>query len=124
MRSNPQQRDPVYLMGRRLLMIVGFILVITAITNVWKLYQKERESAALRNQAEMRLADLQKRYDQLSAAIATMKTERGKEEVLREQYELGKEGEKLIIIVDPSTPTPVQATTSRFEWVRKAFKWW
>lgn len=112
------------MIGRRLLMLVTLIAVIFAFSWVWKVYQKERESAVLREQAEMQLADLQKRNAQLQSDIAVLETNRGKEAVLREQYELGKQGEKLIIIVDPSTPTATKATTTRFDWVKKAFHWW
>lgn len=124
MRPNPQEKDPVYLMGQRLLMLLGIGIFILAASGVWGVYQKQRESALLRDQAENNLAGYQRRYDQLDADITRLKTERGKEAVLREQYDLGKEGEKLIIIVDPSTSTTTKATSTRFEWIKKAFGWW
>jgi cell division protein FtsB len=106
-------------------MLVGlFVLVVAAGSGVWSAYHKQQESAALRAQAENQLADLSERQMQLNADIAKLETDRGKEEVLRDQYALAAQGEGLIVIVD-STTTEVQATSSAFaEWLHNTFPWW
>ena len=119
-----QKRDPLRLLGKRLLLAVLFVLIAVAISGVWNAYRKEQESQLLRTEAEVQLADLTSRKAQLEADIAKLKTDRGMEATLREQYLLAKSGENLIIIVDPQTPAPVQATSSVRDWFKKTLKWW
>ena len=118
-----QKRDPLKLIGKRLLLILLFILVVVAISGVWKVYRKERESMSLRKEAEIQLADLSKRRAQLETDIERLKTPRGMEESLREQYRLAKTGEHLIIIVDPPTPAPIEPTSSITEWFQNSLLW-
>ena len=124
MHSFGQPRNPLKLFGKRLALLLLLTLVIVAISGVWGVYKKERESRALRAEAETRLTDLASRKAQLEADIAKLKTPRGMEEVLREQYRLAKSGEGLIVIVDPPTPVPTEATSTMMEWFQKTLSWW
>jgi len=124
MESFQQRRDPIRLFGKRLLLVLLVLLIAVAISGVWKAYRKEQESLSLRREAEIQLADLAKRKAQLEADITKLNTPRGMEDALREQYLLAKSGENLIIIVDPPTPVPVQATSSVREWFKKTLFWW
>jgi cell division protein FtsB len=120
-----QRNEPVRLLGRRLLLGALFILVVIAAFGVWNVYEKERESAALKEQAQSQLSDLAHRQTQLNSDIATLQTGRGKEAALRQEYALAAKGEGLIIIIDPASGTPVQATSSAFvQWLHKTFPWW
>lgn len=119
-----QRHDPLRLFGRRLVLIALLVVIAVAIPGVWGVYKKERESRVLRAEAEAQLADLSQRRAQLEADISKLKTPRGMEETLRAQYRLAKNGEGLIIIVDPSTPVPAKATSTVMEWFNKAFSWW
>src|SRR3990167_9845261 len=93
-----QRRAPLRLFGKRLFLALLVVLVVVAISGVWKAYRKEQESLSLRQEAEIQLADIAKRRDQLEADIAKLNTTRGMEEALREQYRLAKTVEHLIII--------------------------
>ena len=118
------RNDPVRLFGRRLILLGLFALIVVSSTGVWGAYQKERESRALRNEAEMQLTDLSQRQAQLDADIASLETDRGKEQVLREQYALAARGEGLIVIVDTPPVAPTRATSSLVDWLKKTFTWW
>lgn len=118
------RHNPVRLFGRRLLILGFFVLVALGISGVWNAYQKERESRALRAEAEAQLSDLSKRDAQLNADIAKLETDRGKEEALRRQYALAGKGEGLIVIVDSHAPETAHATSSILRWLQKAFSWW
>ena len=106
--------------------MLGLIVLFLVLAfGVWNAYQKERESMALRIEAEAQLKDYSDRQDQLNADIASLKTDRGVEGVLRKQYALAARGERVIVIVDPATATPIEpATTTSFERLMKHFWWW
>jgi cell division protein FtsB len=86
-------------------------------------YSKERESRSQRIIAEAELKELSERKDRIYTDIKSLETDRGKEEALRSQYEIGKEGEGLIIIVDEESSTTTATTTEKL-WYQKAFWWW
>lgn len=113
-----QHRDPVRLMWRRVLLVVLTGVLLASLGAVWSVYGKRQESAQLRAQAETRLHDLQARNDALTAAISTLDSDRGQEEVLRDTYDVGRPGEGLIVIVDQkgSTSTDTSAAASRPWW--------
>lgn len=118
-----QRKDPVRLMRRRILIVLLLLLVAAAMRGVWGVYQKERESRALRQEAEAQLAEIEKRENALRADIATLKSDRGVERVLREEYEMAERGEGVIVIVE-STEPPSEPEPTTFEKFRKSLKWW
>jgi cell division protein FtsB len=115
------QHDPVGIMWRRLLTAVLFLSAVAAGWGAWGAFQKERESGAMRVNAEQQLADLEARRTQVTATIHDLSTDRGKEAVLREQYGMARPGEELVIVVEPPQ-APVQATTS--PWYVRLTHWW
>ena len=119
-----QRNDPVRLLGKRLLVLVLFAVVVAVGLGVWGAYQKERESGALRSKAEAQMEDFTQRQTQLTNDIGALQTSRGVEEVLREQYALAAHGEGLIVIVDQPAAETVHATTTMFDRLKNTFWWW
>ena len=119
-----ERHNPIRLFWRRLGITALLMLVAAGTSGVWNVYHKERESRALRTEAEAQLRDLSRQEVELRTQIAKLETDRGKEEVLREQYAIGKRGEGLIIIVDPQTPVPIQASSTIMQWVHKFLPFW
>lgn len=118
------RRDLARLFWKRAGTLALLIVVLFVALSVWRVYKKERESRILRDMAERQAADLSVQQTELSAHIERLQTERGKEAALREQYAVGKQGEGLIIIVDPKQEQPVQATSTFRSWVRKFLPFW
>ena len=118
------RNDPVRLFGRRLVLLGLLALILFSVVGVWGAYKKQQESRLLRKEAEMQLCDLSQRQEQLDADIASLETDRGKEQVLREQYALAARGEGLIVIVDTPPVAPTRATSSLVDWLKKTFTWW
>lgn len=106
------KRDPIRLFWRRLGILALFAVLVIALSGVWGVWRKERESRALRNEAQLQAQDLATQAAELQKNIAKMETNRGKEEVLREQYSVGAPGEQMIIIVNPDQPQPIAATST------------
>ena len=105
-----------------MLLLIAAILAVGSA--VWSVYGKERDSRAFRAQAEEEQRHLSEQKMQLTGNIARLETVRGKEEVLRENYELGRRGEGLIIIVDPPEPEPIVEEKGIRQWVTKFLPFW
>jgi|SRR3989338_1226178 len=116
--------DPLRLLGRRLLSVALVIAVFSVAWAVWNIFWKNREAGRLRAEAEAQLADLSERHQKLEAHYEKLKTERGMEEALREQYAVGSEGEGLIVIVEPKKAEPIHATSSIMQWIKDVFTRW
>lgn len=117
-----QQHDPVRLLWRRLGAVLLLLLIALLLRGVWGVYVKERESRVLRLEAEGQLTDLERRENELRADIAELKTDRGIEEELRERYDLAREGEGVVVLVDPPEPEP-ELRPTRFQKVKEWFSW-
>jgi cell division protein FtsB len=110
---------------RRLTLVGLFVLVIIAASGVWGIFQKDQESIVLKRQAQTQLSDISTQQTQLTASIAELQTERGKEAALRQEYSVGDPGEGMVMIVEPQASAPVVATSTPFQkWVHSAFSWW
>ncbi|MCE9541336.1 hypothetical protein K8R03_02120 [Candidatus Kaiserbacteria bacterium] len=118
------QNEPLRLFFRRLGTFALLAVVVVVAMGVWKVYGKERESHQLRREAELQRDSLAQQSARLDDETAKLKTDRGREELLREQYDVGKQGEGLIVIVEPVAPEPVATSTSLMQKLKKAFTWW
>lgn len=85
-----------------LALIVLFCILILFIYNVIGLLEKQRETAKKKNLILANIETLRQREDILNKDIEKLKTEEGVEEMIREKYQVVKEGEKMVVIVDES----------------------
>ncbi len=67
---------------------------------VWGVYQKERQTRINKNQQLTYLEGLKVRQEALEEEITGLNTERGIEEEIRQKFEVAKEGENVIVIVE------------------------
>ena len=90
---------------------IGVLLLIAIALSfsVYERYSVERTVSAKRAEREADLLRLKERAEMLEGKIEYLQSERGMEEELRNRYDVAKEGEQVIIIVD--TPTPAAART-------------
>ncbi len=83
------------------LMLVPFVYFTTV---AWRAYLKEREAHANMLTATVELERLKDRQTMLNTEIARLSSDRGIEEELRDKYEVGKPGERMILLVDKEKP--------------------
>jgi len=114
-----RQQEAVRLLFRRVLLLGLIFLVVFLSWAVWGVYRKNQVAAELRAQSEHKLSDLQAHYEALSASIEMLSTDRGREQLLRETRDMGKPGEKLIVIINSSASSgtvPLSTSTPKAWW--------
>ena len=91
------------------LVVVVFFLA----KGTWGVLQKELESK--RNVAEVsqEFNQLSKRKELLQGQVQKLNTEEGIEESLRQKFQISKEGEKVLVVVDRA-PTSTQVQNTNF----------
>lgn len=85
---------------------------------VYRMYIKNRESVALRNQFQNELDALNQKQDELSGKIKNLSTDRGLEAEVRNRYRVIRPGEQLVIVVDNDSKNPQNASEKPSFWVR------
>ncbi len=80
--------------------IVLFCLLIFSIYKVINLIKIEKETSDKKEKVLDKIDDLEKRKLDLNEEITKMNTEQGIEEAIRDKFNVIKEGEKVLVIVD------------------------
>lgn len=104
------------------LIILGLIVIWLSFV-VWSMYEKERDTRLKRIEQREILNELEGRESSLREEIERLSTERGIEEEVRSKFEVGKDGEEIIIIVDnPEGANAEKKETEKTFW-QKMYNW-
>jgi cell division protein FtsB len=98
---------------------IGILIILCGflIHAVWSVYGKYERSKEMAERAKQELAELEVREKSLTASIADLNTDLGKERVIRERFGAVKEGERLIVLVDDENmDTTLPLPTSKNLW--------
>jgi cell division protein FtsB len=108
-----QRKIRQFLYSWPLLILLGIILVIF-LRAAWGASVQERETQVIKQQRLAYLEELEAREASIQAEIDRLSTGRGIEEEIRQKFEVAKEGEKVIVIVDaPEDSGPSSEKSSR-----------
>jgi cell division protein FtsB len=80
------------------------VLVVMMIPGVYGIYTKVSESSKDRKSAERELVGLENREKMLVEKVERGNSERGQEEQIREKFNVAKEGESVIVLVEKPVP--------------------
>ena len=81
--------------------IIALLLILILVTKAtWSVYSKESESRKRLDSVEANLTALQAREKKLREDIERLKTPEGIEAQIREQFQVAKPGEKMVMMVD------------------------
>lgn len=106
-------------------MLVLIVAVAIVAVGVWDVYQQQRMTAGKRAEEERKLSELKEREEVLRTEIERLDTRVGLEAELRNKYEVGHQGEGLIVIVDPKEGEQVSSVSqseSLWEGIVRWFK--
>lgn len=103
-----------------------FLLCVLVIFsyNTIGLFKKEIETTKKKTLVLDRIDSLNKRKDVLNNDINKLKTEEGIESVIRDKYQVVKEGEKMLVIVDDENEDQneeIKNDHSFWGWIKKTF---
>lgn len=77
------------------------ILIVVFAINIFGIAKKSVEAKRNRDNARMRVSELAEKEVKLEADIASLQTDTGAEDAIRDKFRAIKEGEGLIVITDP-----------------------
>ncbi|HEY4502205.1 MAG TPA: septum formation initiator family protein [Candidatus Paceibacterota bacterium] len=101
------------------LALVVFFLGVS-VSNV---YKKEQETRIRRDKQTAELRALEVRAEALQAELEKLSSERGVESEIRSKFEVAKENEHVIVIVDPEQETEDTAPPSAVPFWQKVLNW-
>jgi cell division protein FtsB len=90
-------------------LIILAIILVFLIRGVWGMYQKASFSEEKRTLAEAEHAALEEKRASIEAEIASFNTETGIEREVRSKFDVAREGEQVIVLVDPAEPVEAPA---------------
>jgi cell division protein FtsB len=99
-------------------LLVLFVLVVVFAKGTWGAYQKSEYAKENRERAEVQLAELTEREDKLEVELQRLETERGLEEEVRQKFDVGREGEHLVVLVDSPQAGTAEKSESGSLWQR------
>lgn len=76
------------------------VILVVLVRGVWGIYHKYSRSRSNLAAAQTELQELQEREEELSFKIQRLRTEHGIEEEIVSKYNVAKEGERVIHILD------------------------
>ncbi|MEK7182340.1 MAG: hypothetical protein AAB334_00680 [Patescibacteria group bacterium] len=109
----------------RIILLILIILTVIFAKGAWNVYKKERITDENLINAERELASIKEREYFLNTQIGTAGTQKGIEKELRIKFDIVKESEKVIIIVDKEKNTEknnIESKISFWNWIKDIFK--
>lgn len=100
----------------RTTLIVLFILVLILGHSTWGVYSKKRSSERMKNVSFKNVEELRKKNKELTYKIERLDTVSGIEEEIRLKYNVAKDGESVVVIVDNEKKEVATTTTEANLW--------
>jgi type II secretory pathway component PulJ len=104
-----------------ILVLVLFAIVLSR--GVWGMYHKNARAAQRAADAVYEMEKVQTRKESLDKDLSHIKTSRGIEEEVRRKFDVAKEGEHLLVIIDKEVvPTETKEEVSWLQSIWHKFK--
>ncbi|HJO89908.1 MAG: septum formation initiator family protein [Candidatus Pacebacteria bacterium] len=107
----------------KVMLIILAIIVVWLFFAVFDMYKKERDTGLKSAEQREILNELEERETALQDEINRLSTEKGIEEEIRSKFEVGREGEEVIIIVDNPEEKNEKNTELKKGFLQKIFDW-
>jgi cell division protein FtsB len=88
-----------YIYSKSAVTVLAVIALLVG-SAAWNALGKERDARVRKNVAAAELAELEAREELLQREIERLSSERGLEEEIRSKFDVGHEGERIIVVLD------------------------
>ena len=111
-----------------LVLLVLFVILVVFAYDMVGLVEKAKDTSKKKDLILSQIEDLRSRQDSLNKDINKLNTSEGVEEIIRDKYQVVKEGEKMVVITDPEgvdnqEQQEVKPTDHSFlGWIKRTFK--
>ncbi len=110
-----------------LVLLVIFCIIVLFAYNIVGLLEKERETSKKKQQILAEIETLRNREESLKNDIERLNTDSGIEETIRDKYQVVKDGEKMVVIVDKEEKPEVLPIKEKEDhtfwgWIKKTFR--
>jgi cell division protein FtsB len=106
-------RKVIYSVPTLFLLLAAVLFLAYA---VWGSYQKYQLSMTVLNEAERERDSVGARRATLEASIAKLSTDRGVEENLRENFQVAKPGEQVVVLLESTTTAATSTPVAKPWW--------
>jgi flagellar biosynthesis/type III secretory pathway M-ring protein FliF/YscJ len=103
-RQREAQSRVAALWRRRAFTFLLFVVVVFLVRAAFEVRMKEREAAQNLDHAQLSLDETSMREAKLKYDIDRLETTEGQEEAMRQQFQMGRPGEGMLVLVDPEAP--------------------
>jgi cell division protein FtsB len=95
--------------------VIVLLVVVLAVCvrSTWGLFAKYSEATKKADEAKAELVKLEQQKMELEKRVDFLQTERGREEEIRNKFMVAKEGESVIMVVDPKPATETPEVVSK-----------
>lgn len=99
-------------------LIILFLLILVMAHSTWTIYKKEQTSKEMKDISLQNVEELRARSEDLKSKVDTLKTNTGIEEEIRSKFNVTKDNESMVVVVDDETGT-TSTTTLRVSFWQK-----
>lgn len=82
-----------------------FVLMIVLTQAAYGMYRKDREAVNAKNLSEEKYQELTLKREELAEELAKLDTEEGIDQAVRDRFDVAREGEGVVVIVDDQSST-------------------
>lgn len=107
--------------------VTQVILVVLSLMVLWSAYDRylvAKEMSEKRYALEKEMSDLKERQETLGAEVKYLSSERGIEAEMRREFDIAREGEQVVIILDDEVATTVKPMSTSTSEARSWYKFW
>lgn len=104
MLSTIEKRRIKKLIYSKVTLVIVTVLLIFVARGTWDVYKKAEYAQTNEERAKQELQKLKEREDFLVNELRNLESVRGQEAELRSRFDVGREGEKLVVLVDAPEP--------------------
>lgn len=119
-----QKRKLRSIFGSRLTQGIVLILAAFILVSAYNRYLIARDMAERRAAVESEIATLEERRETLDTQVQYLSNERGIESEMRRQFDIAREGEQVVIILEDEKSQELEVTATSSKKERAWYRFW